>query len=286
MAREGESAELLYELGRINFQLHDASAAVRYFERALVLAPEATEIKVAYADANMKRDEYEKIQLKGKLRRLTVYEVNELKDRWQDPAIIPPSLAEKYQSAQSLISVPENLILAVEALDGSVGHSRCAALLAYALADRLQLNEELKKTILLAGYTQDLGKEAVPHHILNRQGSLNEQETELLQKYVSESVAALKRMGYVDAKLLEIVLHHHEMWNGKGYPAKLKGEEIPLGARITAVAEAYSALTAWRPYRDAWDQRVALSELSKEADQGRFDRRVVETLMDLFKEHT
>lgn len=283
MVREGESATLLYELGKINFQLHDASAAIRYFERALLLTPDDTEIKVAYADANMKKDEYEKIQLKGKLRRVTVYQVNELKDRWQDPAVIPPKLAQKYLSVQALLGVPEDMILAVEALDGSVGHSRCVALLAYAVADQMKLNEELKRTILLAGYTQDLGKQAVPHHILNRSGSLNEQELELLQKYVSESVAALKRMGYVDPKLLEIVLHHHETWNGKGYPDKLRGEEIPIGARITAVAEAYSALTAWRPYRDAWDQRVALSELHKEAEQGRFDSRVVDALVELFK---
>ncbi len=286
LAREGESARLLFELGKINFQLHDASAAILYFERALLLTPDDTEIKVAYADANMKKDEYEKIQLKGKLRRVTVYEVNELKDRWQDPAVIPPQLAEKYLSVQALLGVPEDVILAVEALDGSVGHGRCVALLAYAVADQMKLNEELKRTILLAGYTQDLGKQAVPHHILNRGGSLNEQELELLQKYVSESVAALKRMGYMDPKLLEIVLHHHEMWNGKGYPAKLKGEEIPVGARITAVAEAYSALTAWRPYRDAWDQRVALSELHKEAAQGRFDSRVVDALAELLKSYS
>jgi len=173
-------------------------------------------------------------------------------------------------------------VLAVEALDGSIGHSRCVALLSYALADRLRLNDDLKKTILLAGYTQDLGKEAVPHHILNRAGSLTEQEFKLLEKYVGESVSTLRRLGYVDPKLLEIVMHHHEMWNGRGYPDKLKGEEIPMGARITAVTEAYSALTAWRPYRDAWDQRMAFSELRKGVEQGRYDSQVVEALIGLF----
>ncbi len=286
LTREGDSAELLYELGKISFQLHDATSAIRYFERALALTPDATEIKVAYADAIIKKDEFEKILLKGKLRRVTVYEVTGIKDRWRDPAIIPPSLSEKYLSMQGLIAVPEEVVLAVEALDGSVGHSRCVALLAYAIADHLNLNEQVKKTILLAGYTQDLGKEAVPHHILNRAGSLTDQESKLLERYVQESVATLKRLGYVDARLLEIVQHHHEMWNGKGYPDKLKGEEIPVGARITAVAEAYSALTAWRPYRDAWDQRVALSELRKEAEQGRFDSRVVDSLIELFKAHS
>jgi adenylate cyclase len=286
LAREGENAKVLFELGKANFQLHDASTAIRFFERALALNPESTDIKLAYADANIKKEEYEKIQLKGKLRRVTVYEVVGLKDRWRDPAVIPPRLAEKYHGMQSLIGVPEELIISVEALDGSIGHSRCVALLSYALADALKLTEDSKATILLAGYTQDLGKEAVPHHILNRAGSLSEPEAKLLERYPAESVATLKRLGYVDPKLHEIILHHHEMWNGQGYPDKLKGEEIPIGARITAVAEAYSALTSWRPYREAWDSRVAFSELRKGAEVGQFDPQVVDALVEVFKSHT
>jgi len=286
MAREGENSKVLYELGKANFQLHDATSAIRFFERALALDPDSTEIKLAYADANFKKDEYEKIQLKGKIRRVTVYEVTGVKDRWLDPAVIPPRLAEKYGSMQSLIEVPEELITSVEALDGSTGHSRCVALLSYALADNLNLPDDLKATALLAGYTQDLGKEAVPHHILNRAGSLTEQESKLLEKYPLESVATLKRLGYVDPRLHEIVLHHHETWNGNGYPDRLKGEDIPIGARITSVAEAYSALTSWRPYREAWDARVAQSELRKGAGLGRYDLQVVDTLIELFKSYT
>jgi putative two-component system response regulator len=86
----------------------------------------------------------------------------------------------------------------------------------------------------------------------------------------------------VDSKLLDIVLHHHELWNGSGYPDKLKGEDIPIGSRITAVADAYSALTAWRPYREAWDRRMALSELRKGEEQGRFDPQVVQALTAMF----
>jgi len=283
LANEGESPKLLFELGKINFELHDATTAIRNFERALALDPNSTEIKVAYADANMKKDEYEKIQLKGKLQRITVYEVVGLKDRWNDPAVIPPALAEKYRHAESHIEVPEDVVLSVEALDGSVGNARVVALLAFAIADHLQLNDDLKKIILQAGYVQDIGKEAVPHHILNRAGSLTDQETKLLQKYVMESVASLKRLGYVDPRLLETVQHHHESWNGNGYPEGLKGEAIPIGSRITAVTEAYAALTAWRPYRDAWDARVALSEINKGMDMGRYDPKIVNALSTILK---
>jgi HD-GYP domain-containing protein (c-di-GMP phosphodiesterase class II) len=157
------------------------------------------------------------------------------------------------------------------------------ALLSYAVAEHLGLNEELKKTILQAGYLQDIGKEAVPHHILNRAGSLTEQEVKLLEKYVQESVAACKRIGYGDAHLLDIINHHHEAWNGTGFPDGLSGEAIPTGARITAVAEAYSGLTSWRPYHDPWDARVALSELRKGMERGRYDPKVVEALFEVLK---
>jgi len=283
LAGEGESAQLLYELGKVNFELRDASTAIQHFERALVLDPNSTQLKLAYADANIKRDEFEKIQLKGKLRRITVYEVIGIKDRWEEPAVIPVAVSQKYNEAQAHIEIPEDMVLAVEALDGSVGHSRMVALLSYAIADRLGLNEELKKTILQAGYLQDIGKEAVPHHILNRVGSLSEQETKLLERYVPESMAACKRMGYVDPRLIEIIAHHHEAWNGLGYPDGLSGEAIPLGARITAVAEAYGGLTSWRPYHDPWDARVALSEIRKAAEKGRYDPKVVEALLETLR---
>ncbi len=283
LSRESESAELLYELGKVNFELHDATTAIRYFERALALDPQSTQIKLAYADANFKRDEYEKIQLKGKLQKITIYEVTGLKDRWNDPAVIPASIASTYSHAISHIEIPEDVVLAVECLDGAIGHCKVVALLAYALADRLRVNEEMKKTILLAGYLQDLGKEAVPHNVLNRAGSLTDQESKLVEKYVPESVAACRRMGYVDQHLLDIVMHHHEMWDGTGYPDGLKGEDIPLGARITAVAEAYSALTSWRPYHEAWDMRVAISEIRKGMEKGRYDPKVATTLIEMLR---
>ncbi len=283
LRRQGESAELLYELGKINLILHDVAAAVTYFGRAHALNPGSTEIKLAYADASIKRGGLGKIQLKGKKEKITVFEVEGVKDRWRDPKVIPPALSAKYADAQSLIDIPFDVVQAIEALDGAVGHCRVVALLSYALSDHLKLNDELKKTILLAGYLQNLGKEAVPHHILNGTGSLTDQEAGLLETYVHESVAACKRMGFEDPSLLEIVLHHHEAWDGSGYPEGLKGEAIPLGARITHVAEAFSALTSWRPYHEAWEARTALSEIRKGVEKGRYDPSVVNVLNEVFR---
>ena len=286
MAKTGEDAKALLEMGKLHFQLHDATQAIQCFERALALDPNSPEIKLAYADAVIKKDEYEKIQLKGKLRKISVYEVNGIKDRWQDPAVIPPPVQQKYRSADKLIDVRDEVVLSVEALDGSVGHGRVVALLAYALGDRLQLNEDLKRQILLAGYLQNIGKEAVPHHILNRPSSLTEHESALVKKYVEESVASLRRVGFNHPALLEIVAHQQEKWDGSGTPKGLKGDKIPIGSRITAVAADYSALTAWRPYREAWDSRLALSELKKGVEKGRYDPQVVSSLTELFSQPT
>ncbi len=285
MVEEGESAELLYQMGRMHFGLHDVSAAISCFEHALTIDPDNTEIRLAYADANLKKDEYEKIQLKGKLHKISVFEVKGIKSRWHDPSIIPSSLVAKYRNIEKGIKAPFDEILAVESLDGSIGRGLLTGMLSYAIADHLKLNEDLKQTILQAGLLQDLGKEAVPHHILNRPASLTEQEIKLIERYVVESVAILKRLGYVDETLLDIVKHHHEMWNGNGYPDRLEGEAIPIGSRITSIAEVYCAMTSWRPYRGSWDARLAVNELKKNTEKGYYDPKVADALFEILKEN-
>ena len=286
LAEEEESADLLYQMGKLHFGLHDATAAISCFERALVLDPESTDIRLAYADANLRKDEFEKFQLKGKLHKIAVFEVTGIKSRWHNQSVIPASLVSQYADIESSIKAPFDLVLSIETLDGSVGRGLLVGMLSYVIADHLQLNEDLKMLILQSGFLQDIGKEAIPHHILNRAASLTEQEIKFVEKYVIESVASLKRLGYVNEQILEIVKHHHEMWNGKGYPDGLKGEEIPIGARITAVSEAYSAMTSWRPYRGPWDVKLALNEIRKMTDRGCYDPKIVDILFEVLKSDT
>jgi len=93
LAEEGENADLLYQIGKLHFGLHDATTAISFFEQALALDPESTDIRLAYADANLKKDEFEKFQLKGKLHKIAVFEVQHIKSRWHDPTVIPSSLS-------------------------------------------------------------------------------------------------------------------------------------------------------------------------------------------------
>ena len=283
LSKEGESAELLYQIGKAQFGLHDASAAILSFERALVLDPESTDIRLAYADANLRRDEFETFQLKGKLHKIAVYEARSVKSRWHDHSVIPASISTEYIDIETDIKAPFDLVMAVESLDGSIGRGLLVGMLSYVIADRLGLNEDLKMNILQAGLLQDIGKEAVPHYILNRQASLTDQELKFVERYVLESVASLRRLGYSNEQFLDIVKHHHELWNGNGYPDGLKGENIPIGARITAVAEAYGAMTSWRPYRGPWDVRLAMNEIRKNTEKGFYDPQIVDVLFDILK---
>jgi HD-GYP domain-containing protein (c-di-GMP phosphodiesterase class II) len=74
------------------------------------------------------------------------------------------------------------------------------------------------------------------------------------------------------------------LWNGNGYPDGLEGEAIPIGARITSIAEVYGAMTSWRPYRGSWDARLAINEIKKNTEKGHYDPKVAEALFEILKE--
>ena len=88
-------------------------------------------------------------------------------------------------------------------------------------------------------------------------------------------------MGYTSEHVLAIIRSSHELMDGSGYPERLRGEAIPFGARIVAVADAYDALTSWRPYRDPLARDAALDEIHRSGTRGIYDPRVVEALMKL-----
>ena len=123
----------------------------------------------------------------------------------------------------------------------------------------------------------DLGKVSVPDSILNKPGPLSEEEWRLMQRHPAEGARILKDVAFLKKGALDVVLYHHERWDGAGYPAGLAGDEIPLWARVFAVADALDAMTTDRPYRSAMPLEKALGELR--ANSGtQFDPGCVEAL--------
>jgi adenylate cyclase len=209
------------------------------------------------------------------------YEITGLRNPLDDRHKIPARVARDYAHVPGLIAIPNDVILPVEAIDARIGHSTVVAVLSYAIASKLGLSERDRVEVLQAGYLADIGMQIVPHHLLNRRGGFSGSEYELVKQHSTEGARLLRNMGYENEALLAIVRASHEAWDGSGYPDGLRGEAIPQGARIVAVADTYDALTSLRPNREAWARDAALDEIRQVGTVGRYDPRVVAALVDL-----
>jgi response regulator RpfG family c-di-GMP phosphodiesterase len=161
----------------------------------------------------------------------------------------------------------------------TMGHSRRVADAAVALAIRLGLPPDAIGHLRRGALLHDIGKIAVPDAILTKHGALNPEERALMERHAAYARDLLEPIGFLrDA--LDVPYAHHERWDGSGYPRHLKGDEIPLAARIFAVVDVYDALTSDRPYRPAWSEREARAYLARAA--GRlFDPAVVTAFLEL-----
>jgi HD-GYP domain-containing protein (c-di-GMP phosphodiesterase class II) len=160
----------------------------------------------------------------------------------------------------------EALSLAVDArYNFTVGHSKMVGELARALADILQLNEKTRDLIYIAGLLGSLGKVHVPQEIINKKDSLSPAEWERLRDHPNVGVSLLVKINFL-SEVIPYVQSQNERWDGSGIPEGLKGRNIPLGARILAVANAYYAMTQERPYRgEPLTHEEALKTLQQEA---------------------
>jgi response regulator RpfG family c-di-GMP phosphodiesterase len=161
----------------------------------------------------------------------------------------------------------------------TMGHSRRVADMAVALGIRLGLPPDEIGHLRRGALLHDIGKIAVPDAILTKHGALDPQERALMEQHAAYARDLLEPIGFLrDA--MDVPYAHHERWDGSGYPRRLKGEEIPLAARIFAVVDVYDALTSDRPYRSAWSEREAREYLARAA--GRlFDPAVVDAFLGL-----
>lgn len=116
------------------------------------------------------------------------------------------------------------------------------------IAEALGLDDKTQSLVLMAALLHDVGKIGVPNYILRKPGKLTEEEYRAIKQHPMMGAVIVGAVNGLE-DTLDAIRHHHERWDGKGYPFGLKGEEIPLMARLMAVADAYSALTTDRPYR-------------------------------------
>ncbi len=139
-------------------------------------------------------------------------------------------------------------------------HSEQVASFACALAEILGLSRENQRTLRIASLLHDVGKIGVPDRILRKPGALNADEWETMKQHAGLSIILLRMVG-LDAEVLQAVAHHHEWWDGNGYPEGLAGAEISLLGRIMIVANAASAMSMDRPYRAGLDLETTIGEL-------------------------
>lgn len=180
------------------------------------------------------------------------------------------------------LSTIETLAMAIDAKDQIThGHIRRVQHYAVGLAKAVGLTDELQiKAVEAAALLHDMGKLAVPEYILNKPGPLTSAEFEKMKLHASVGADILRSIDF-PYPVVPIVRHHHENWNGTGYPEGLKGTDIPIGARILSVVDCFDALTSDRPYRPRLTDREALKILM-ERRGSMYDPLIVDTFMKVY----
>lgn len=206
------------------------------------------------------------------------------------PLLIVPAVTTyvAFETIQRLQSQTQDAMIAMaDAIDArdpyTAMHSQRVTDLAVRIAEVHGLPAREIDRIELAGRIHDLGKIGISDTILNKPGRLDESEWQLMREHpvIGEQLLSSYRQFRHEAA---IVRSHHERWDGKGYPDGLHGTEIPVGARIIAVADTFDAMTSNRPYRAALSTQVAMDEIRNQA-LGQFDPQVVASFLRVMEEH-
>ena len=177
----------------------------------------------------------------------------------------------------------ENLAAALNLRDNdTAGHSRRVTLHSVEMARKLNLSPTELKQLERGAYLHDIGKIGIPDSILLKPGKLTPEETLVMQSHVRIGYELMSRLTFLSFAA-QIVLTHHERFDGKGYPQGLAGEEIPLGARIVAVANAFDSMTSDLPYRRRRPYSVARAEIQREAGK-QSNPEVVEVFLSIPEE--
>ncbi|MDF2961347.1 MAG: hypothetical protein K0S39_3082 [Paenibacillus sp.] len=159
-------------------------------------------------------------------------------------------------------------------------HSVRVASLAKIVASGLKLDYKQTNQLVNGCFLHDVGKIRVPPEILNKPSDLDVHEWDLMKVHPVIGAELLQEYSFIDQETVDVVRYHHEWWNGKGYPAGLKGQEIPVFARICAIIDAFDCMISERPYREGLTVRKAIEQLLLNADT-QFDRQYVHIFIKL-----
>ncbi len=185
--------------------------------------------------------------------------------------------------AEYFFRMVQSLICMLEAKDKyTQGHSQRVGDYAYKITIKMGFSKEQAELLKMAGELHDIGKLAIPEHILGKQGKLTEEEMEVIRQHPIIGAEALKPVCF-DEIIMASVYSHHERYDGGGYPQKIRGDQTSIFAQIISVVDAYDAMTTNRPYRNSLGKEVAINELKKHSGT-QFNPAVVEAFIGVVNE--
>jgi putative nucleotidyltransferase with HDIG domain len=201
-----------------------------------------------------------------------------LLQQWSPAAVQVKVVEEQLTALRTSLICAFNQLLDLKDLNTGV-HSTRLAEWAIHVAGELGLDESLRSDIEVAALLHDIGKIGIPDAILHKPAKLSSEEYDLMKKHPEYGWAVLRHVPRMERASL-MILHHHESFDGKGYPAGLEGEEIPVGSRIVSVIDAFDAMVSSRPYREGLPFEEAERRLLQ-ARGTQFDSRVVDIFLPL-----
>jgi putative nucleotidyltransferase with HDIG domain len=195
--------------------------------------------------------------------------------------------ARTEQLRQAVSTLEKSYDITLEALGNALdlkdaeteGHSKRVTAYTIAIARAMGLGSDQIRVIARGAFLHDIGKMAIPDKILNKPGKLDPEETAIMREHCYRGYQIVRRIPFL-AEAAEIVYAHQEKYDGTGYPRRLKGEEIPLGARIFSVADTLDAMTSDRPYRAKLPHSAAKDEITQWSGR-QFDPEVVKVFLSM-----
>jgi HD-GYP domain-containing protein (c-di-GMP phosphodiesterase class II) len=160
------------------------------------------------------------------------------------------------------------------------GHVERLTKMAELMGERVGLSDVERRNLVLLAKVHDLGKIGIPDEILHKPGRLTNEEYEKMKQHSAIGYNIASRSKEL-SHIAVLILHHHEFWNGKGYPDGIKGEEIPIECRILSILDAYDAMTSRRPYHEGLNHKAAVLEL-KRCSGSQFDPFLVDRFIEYF----